>query len=425
MCHDVLVSVIIPIYNIESYIRRCVDSVRKQTHHKLEIILVNDGSTDNSSVLCEQFAREDDRIIVIHQENRGPGEARNTGLDIARGEWLCFVDGDDFISVRFVELLLRAAFENDCLTAQCKYIRGTDSSMKENSSDPEITVMDWRNFLFLCLSVYELSGYGFCLNICHRSLFSNIKFPGLRYSEDAMIVPQIYYTAKEKQIAVVNCVLYYYFQRSDSCTKKETTLDVLDHSHAIKQLISFWEEKKEYDLYDIYWYDYFQILIDEYINLSRDLPQMSEKYMHLMDEILENIGKAKCMCHTALTIPVGGREAWDSFFISGKPLVMYGFGDIGMKALPWIKYFQLPIAEIWDKRATGNETVEGVLYCSAHSGLNNDIPIIIALADPYVALTVRNELRQMGYRNFISCRTFEASFRYAKYKRFLPFLLEG
>ena len=90
-----MISVIIPVYNVEKYIERCINSVRTQTYKDLEIILVDDGSKDHSGILCDSYAKTDKRIIVIHQSNKGPSEARNAGLKIARGDYIGFIDGDD------------------------------------------------------------------------------------------------------------------------------------------------------------------------------------------------------------------------------------------------------------------------------------------------------------------------------------------
>ena len=110
---NIKVSLIIPVYNTEKYLRRCLDSVISQTHKNLEIILVNDGSKDNSLKICQEYKNNDDRIIVIDKENTGVSRTRNTGLDIASGEYICFSDSDDYLFDDYVEYLLMLAVEND------------------------------------------------------------------------------------------------------------------------------------------------------------------------------------------------------------------------------------------------------------------------------------------------------------------------
>ena len=99
------ISVIVPVYNVEKFIKRCLDSIINQTMRDLEIILVNDGSTDNSGKICDEYAQLDNRITVIHKENGGLSSARNTGLDVATGEWIAFVDSDDYIEKNMYEVL--------------------------------------------------------------------------------------------------------------------------------------------------------------------------------------------------------------------------------------------------------------------------------------------------------------------------------
>lgn len=125
-----MISVIIPVYNTEKYLRRCIDSVLKSTCDDFEIILVNDGSTDKSPAICEEYARQDSRIKVIHQENQGVSSARNTGLDHCKGQWIVFVDSDDFISRDFLSLIARETYqEKDLLLFDfAKFIAGSAST---------------------------------------------------------------------------------------------------------------------------------------------------------------------------------------------------------------------------------------------------------------------------------------------------------
>ena len=97
--NEQLISVIVAVYNVEKYLDKCVESIVKQTYHELEIILVDDGSKDNSGKICDEWAEKDSRIHVIHKQNGGLSDARNYGLKASNGEWICFVDGDDYISL--------------------------------------------------------------------------------------------------------------------------------------------------------------------------------------------------------------------------------------------------------------------------------------------------------------------------------------
>ena len=123
--HD-LISVIIPVYKVEKYLCRCVDSVLEQTYTNMEIILVDDGSPDNCPVMCDEYARQDSRVKVIHQENAGLSGARNAGIDMAQGQWLAFVDSDDYLAADFLERLYQACVDTGSSLSVCRweYVRG-------------------------------------------------------------------------------------------------------------------------------------------------------------------------------------------------------------------------------------------------------------------------------------------------------------
>ena len=116
-----LITVIVPVYNVEKYLRRCLDSIIRQTYQNLEILCIDDGSIDNSGEICEQYAARDARIKVIHQENQGLSTARNRGLDTATGEYIAFVDSDDYIAADVLEQLYQSAVSSDATCVICGY----------------------------------------------------------------------------------------------------------------------------------------------------------------------------------------------------------------------------------------------------------------------------------------------------------------
>ena len=115
-----LISVIVPIYNVEEYLNRCVESIVNQTYQKLEIILVDDGSPDNCPRMCDDWAKKDSRIKVIHKENGGLSDARNAGMKITTGEYISFIDSDDYIETCMIEILYEAIKKYDCDIASCR-----------------------------------------------------------------------------------------------------------------------------------------------------------------------------------------------------------------------------------------------------------------------------------------------------------------
>ena len=135
-----VVSVIVPIYNIERYINRCIDSILDQTYTLLEIILVDDGSTDNCSQICDDYAKKDQRIIVIHKKNSGLSDARNSGIEVAHGDYLMFVDGDDWIRKDMISLLIRSVQKNNVKLGMCGYykVNESDSLLQEEILEPAV-----------------------------------------------------------------------------------------------------------------------------------------------------------------------------------------------------------------------------------------------------------------------------------------------
>jgi len=419
---DILVSIIVPIYNTETYLERCVRSIQSQTYFNLEIILVDDGSTDSCPEICDKFIGEDNCIKVIHQYNQGPGIARNSGIDSAKGEWLCFVDSDDYIHPRYVELLLQTALENDCPIVQCGLTQGSDSDFKEVKQPPlKIQTMEWTEFLYYCYDNPEHGICSFYCNIFHKSLFSGLRFSGLKFSEDAALFPKIINTAASRKLAVVNQKLYYYYKNPMSICRKEINLSHADITKGFQAASSFLKEKQEFELADLYLHIYFPYMIKYFFELSIEFPKEYPKYADLKKEIYENAYKEAAFCRDVLKLHLYAKNMWQR--ILNSKIVMYGYGNVGKKILPWLKFF-VPVLEIWDKSVKTGDEAYSIPLRPSHDGLDKDYTIIFAIAKQGLALSVQKELRKMGYKNFIHLHAFNEALKYAKYERFLPELLK-
>ena len=130
-----LLSVIVPIYNVEDYLNRCVDSIINQTYKNLEIILVDDGSPDNCPQMCDDYAKKDSRIRVVHKENGGLSDARNAGMKVATGEYVSFIDSDDYISLDFYETLFQTMVDNDSDIVECSVVKFYENEKFDEYSD--------------------------------------------------------------------------------------------------------------------------------------------------------------------------------------------------------------------------------------------------------------------------------------------------
>ena len=140
-----LISVIVPVYQVEQYLERCVDSILNQSYHNLEIVLVDDGSTDKGKVICDRYGTQNTNVKVIHQQNQGLSAARNTGIEASTGEWICFIDSDDYIEENMLEIMLRTSFEDQSDMVICGFVRCDDKDH----------VIKVKSFDRQCIDSYE------------------------------------------------------------------------------------------------------------------------------------------------------------------------------------------------------------------------------------------------------------------------------
>ena len=238
------ISVIVPIYNVDKYLNRCIDSIINQIFTDFEIILVNDGSFDNSPQICDEYARKDSRIKVIHKKNGGLSDARNTGIGIARGRYLAFVDSDDYLDPSYLAVLFYAAERNGCDISYCNYAiykqeRGTHKTINVRKPLPgmttgrkicKLTIKDFRSRSYVWNKLYK------------RELFlngDNIRFP-IMYFEDLATTPRLMYFA-DKAVVVDKC-LYYYTKRKGSIVSHLDIKKMSDYVLALGVLSNFFEK---------------------------------------------------------------------------------------------------------------------------------------------------------------------------------------
>lgn len=223
-----LVSVILPIYNVEQVLKRCLDSVCNQTYLNLEIILVDDGSTDNSGNICDEYAKVDKRIKVIHKKNGGLSDARNVGLDIANGDYLTLVDSDDFISAYYVQNLMFAIQKSGCELSSswfCKFSNGIKIGSPTIANDSSIEICNREDYYkkMLLQDGVEVSAWG---KMYKSSLFNGVRYPFGKLYED---IPTTYLLIeKVEKIAVIPNVDYYYYQRKQSISKSSFNVRKMD-----------------------------------------------------------------------------------------------------------------------------------------------------------------------------------------------------
>ena len=241
-----LISVIVPVYNTEKYIEKCVMSILNQTYKNLEIILIDDGSTDNSPQICDSLAEKDNRITVIHQPNGGVSSARNIGLDNTHGDYITFVDSDDYIEPNMIEFLSENI--GDTNIAMCGY-----TSVDENgtlSPQENVTVTDgiistdtFWNYFYTDTRIYYVTLWA---KLYKSHLWNNVRFPLNTLHEDEFAVHQI--ISQCSKIAVSKKPLYFYLQREGSIMHTQFKTENLNAAEGMLDRCQFFFNTKEYTL---------------------------------------------------------------------------------------------------------------------------------------------------------------------------------
>lgn len=291
-----MISVIIPVYNIEPYLRKCLDSVVNQTYKELEILIIDDGSTDGSGAICDEYAKTDKRIRVFHTENRGLSCARNLGLDEAKGEWIGFVDSDDWIEPNMYECLLRRAEETGADVVECGCYR--EQKRSTQVSNRQNMVMSGMEAV-IGLMHRELSEEVW--NKLYRSIcFSQLRFPENRTYEDVAITYKVLLEASK--VSTISENQYHHIKRVGS----------LSATHDMKNLIGYWKSVKER-------YDNLFSIVD--VQERRDLLKScaiaaSRTWVYYFDCSVEERRKNNCVIHeinsfTKQNIRLFGDNEWN------------------------------------------------------------------------------------------------------------------
>ena len=225
------ISVIIPIYRVEQYLCKCVESVLAQTYHNMEVILVDDGSPDGCGKICDEYAERDERVKVIHKPNGGVASARNAGLDAATGEWIGWVDSDDWAEPALFETLLQGALETGAEISVCGHweeYRGR----REVSGWQELRVLDTEQALGELLENGRMKNLLWD-RIFHRTLFVGLQFPEGRTYEDIAVMHWLFLRAEK--VACLPEVLYHYRQREGSIVDNTSLGNRINHYIASKE----------------------------------------------------------------------------------------------------------------------------------------------------------------------------------------------
>lgn len=239
-----LVSIIVPVYNVEKYIDRCMKSMQSQTYNNIEIVLVDDGSSDNSGIICDEYAERDERVHVIHQKNGGVSRARNVGIEHARGEYITFVDPDDWIEVDTIEVAVRAMQQNNLDVVLFGYsIDYENGRRKTYESCKEFQIVSSEKMMLRIMSSkYNDVTWSTCGKVYAYKIAKDIRFPeGIAVCEDLPYCWDI--ITNVDRVGFIPDRLYHYYMRTGSVTSVRcseaslTSMKVFDMMHSDSEML--------------------------------------------------------------------------------------------------------------------------------------------------------------------------------------------
>lgn len=271
------ISVIVPIYKVEKYINRCVDSILAQTFTDFELILVDDGSPDNCGQICEEYAKKDTRIHVIHQKNGGLSAARNAGIKWvfvnSDSEWLTFIDSDDWIHEFYLEALYQAVCEYGVKVAVCNFQETIGEALVVQKN--KIHAINYATEKFYLEQTVNATIA--CGKLYYKECFTKIRYPNGRIHEDEYVIYRILFFYPE--IAVIQAPLYAYYVNPEGITKSAWKPNRMDIFPAFEHQIAFFKKKGMKDLMELRIRNYLwsvELQMDE-VNSRSNLPRQYDR----------------------------------------------------------------------------------------------------------------------------------------------------
>lgn len=292
------ISVIVPVYKVEKYLSHCVDSILAQTYQDFELILVDDGSPDRCGLMCEEYAKKDGRITVLHRENGGLSAARNTGIDWAfvnsDSEYLTFIDSDDWIHPQYLELLLQAAEEHHVPVSICSFDRpeAPVAEALEHISDCSSEVMTAETLL-----VDHVWNFNYAWGKLYRKVyFREIRYPEGKNFEDTFTTYKVLFAGE--QVALIDKALYFYFKNEDGITRSPWTPKELVVFEAMENQVKFYREngyakaleKEEYLYVNHFAYQICRIR-ENRVDLKQNIPYLRQMRKKMMKLVRQNPGR--------------------------------------------------------------------------------------------------------------------------------------
>lgn len=318
-----LVSIVVPVFRVEKYLEKCIDSLLRQTYENIEIIIVDDGSDDACPEICDRYAQKDKRITVIHKKNGGLSEARNVGLDIAKGQFIAFVDGDDYVSKRYIDILYTIVQKTECDIAQCGYISVIDDFEEIEESNYSYNIFTPKQMI---IQSFVLLGWKCNIawnKLYKKELFKNIRYPIGKIHEDEITTYQLIWAANS--IAITNSRLYCYRQRTDSIMGKRYSLNHMDAQIAFIEQEKYYKEMNEKFL--------LQLVKNKYLKWINNQIRLIAKYEEDFNNTIDKLEAEKNRINSDGT-------CFENSIFHGyifpyarvkrsEQIILYGAGDVG------------------------------------------------------------------------------------------------
>ncbi len=292
-----LVSIIVPVYNVAPFLPRCIDSILAQTHTNIELILVDDGSTDEGSMICDDYGTKDSRVKVLHQKNRGLSSARNVGIDIASGEYIFFVDGDDYIEASTIQHLLTVADSTKADVVACGFSHVTDGYFSGDESEVRFTstapgIWDGAEAVVQMMTTNNICTVAWN-KLYKKHLFTGVRYPYGKLHEDEFTTYKLLY--ESKIVIYVPHTYYKYYQRDQGIMAEGLVNRYKDYLDAILDRMDYFTDLGEKNLVE-----YSRIVLLEYIKYvyrntkDKDLRRhLHREYKFLLDDGVPKIEGSK------------------------------------------------------------------------------------------------------------------------------------
>lgn len=283
------ISVVVPVYNSEKYLQKCIDSILNQSFTNIEVLLVDDGSSDKSMQICRQYSEQDNRVKVFYKENSGVSDTRNFGLDKSSGNYIVFIDSDDWIDKEYLNVLYKNLINYDADVSVCNFTVGNDQnkSIKVTSNNKNIELSNieaineiYGDLYFQIISVVWNKLY-------KKELFNDLRFPVGKIHEDEYITPLILY--KCRKIVYTDKELLYYRQTPNSIMNSKFNIKRLDYLYVLENRIEFFKENMLDQLYEKSIETYILKIIDFYFKVKYSDIKNKKNINKILIEKLDSI----------------------------------------------------------------------------------------------------------------------------------------